>query len=53
MIAASVPRLITCRAGNRIGLPDILPLSFRKAITEPEKVTAPIATPKPISMRLI
>ena len=30
----------------------MLPLSFRKAITEPEKVIAPIATPSPISIRL-
>ena len=36
-----------------IGLPDMLPLSFRKAITSPEKVIAPIATPRPISIRLL
>ena len=35
-----------------IGFPDILPFSFRKAITEPEKVIAPMATPRPISIRL-
>ena len=43
---------MTCRSGSMIGLPDMLPLSFRKAITEPEKVIAPIATPSPISIRL-
>ena len=47
-----MPRLITCRSGSRIGLPDMLPLNLRKAITEPEKVIAPIATPRPISIRL-
>ena len=35
-----------------IGLPPILPFNFRNAITEPEKVIAPIATPSPISIRL-
>jgi hypothetical protein len=35
-----------------IGLPDMLPLSFRNAITDPEKVIAPMAMPSPISMRL-
>ena len=43
---------MTWRSGSRIGLPDMLPLSLRKAITEPEKVIAPIATPRPISIRL-
>ena len=32
--------------------PLMLPFSLRKAITEPEKVIAPIATPSPISTRL-
>ena len=44
---------MTCRSGSMIGLPDMLPLSFRKAITEPEKVIAPMATPSPISIRLL
>ena len=35
-----------------IGVPDMLPLSFANAITEPENVIAPIATPRPISIRL-
>ena len=43
---------MTCRTGSRIGLPDMLPFNLRKAITEPEKVIAPIATPSPISTRL-
>ena len=43
---------MTCRSGSRIGLPDMLPFSLRKAITEPEKVIAPIAAPRPISTRL-
>ena len=47
-----MPRLMTCRSGSRIGLPDMLPFNFRKAITEPEKVIAPMATPSPISIRL-
>ncbi len=34
-----------------IGEPDIFPASFKKAITEPLNVIAPIATPSPISTR--
>src|SRR5262245_39298222 len=45
-------RLIRCRAGRMIGLPDMRPLSLAKAITEPVKVMAPMATPSDISMRL-
>ncbi len=30
----------------------MLPFNLRKAITDPEKVIAPIATPSPISIRL-
>ena len=33
-----------------IGAPDIVPCSLAKAMTEPEKVMAPMATPSPISM---
>ena len=51
-MASAVPRLIQCRAGSRIGFPLMLPLSLRNAITDPEKVIAPIATPRPISTRL-
>ncbi len=50
MIAASVPRLMTWRAGSRIGEPLILPESLRKAMTEPENVIAPMAMPRPISI---
>ena len=35
-----------------MGDPDIIPLSFKKAITDPVKVIAPIAAPKDISIRL-
>ena len=35
-----------------IGEPDIIPLSFKKAIIEPEKVIAPTAAPIDISIRL-
>ena len=40
------------RAGRRIGAPLMRPESFRNAITEPVKVTAPMATPIDISTRL-
>ncbi len=33
------------RAGSRIGAPDMFPFSLAKAISEPVKVTAPMATP--------
>ena len=35
-----------------MGLPDMRPESLAKAITEPVKVTAPMATPSDISSRL-
>ncbi len=41
--------LIRCREGSRIGAPDIRPSSLAKAMTEPVKVIAPMATPTPIS----
>ena len=44
--------LIVWRCGSRIGLPDMRPSSFRKAMTEPVKVMAPIAAPSDISIRL-
>jgi hypothetical protein len=40
------------RCGSRIGLPPMRPESLRKAITLPENVIAPMATPSPISTRL-
>ena len=45
-------RLIICCPLNVIGAPDIIPLSFKKAIIDPEKVIAPIAAPKDISIKL-
>ena len=50
--ASASAMLMTWRAGNRIGLPDMRPESLRKAITEPEKVMAPMAAPSDISIRL-
>ena len=44
--------LMTWRAGSMIGAPLMRPDSFRNAITEPVKVSAPMATPSDISMRL-
>ncbi len=44
--ASSPARLSQWRAGSSIGLPPILPDSLPKAITEPEKVTAPIRMPR-------
>ncbi len=41
-----------CWNGKTIGLPLISPCSFRKAMTEPENVIAPMATPSDISTRL-
>ena len=43
---------MTCRPGSMMGLPLIFPFNFRNAITDPEKVIAPIARPSPISIRL-
>ena len=44
--------MIKCCPLNVIGAPDIIPLSFRNAIIDPEKVIAPIAAPKDISIKL-
>ena len=41
-----------CRAGRMMGAPLILPFSLAKAIREPAKVMAPMATPSDISTRL-
>ncbi len=43
---------MTWRAGSMIGAPLMRPESLRKAITEPVKVMAPMATPSDISIRL-
>ena len=50
--AAASARLMIWRPGSMIGLPLMRPDSFRNAITEPVKVTAPMATPSDISIRL-
>jgi len=50
--AAASARLMTWRPGSVIGLPLMRPESLRKAITEPVKVMAPMATPIDISIRL-
>ena len=42
----------TWRPGSMIGAPLMRPDSFMKAITEPVKVTAPMAAPIDISIRL-
>ena len=39
-------RFSQCRAGSSMGLPPMRPDSLPKAITEPEKVTAPIRMPR-------
>ena len=41
-----------CWPLNNIGDPDIIPLSLRNAIIDPVKVSAPIATPNDISIKL-
>ena len=50
--ASASPILMACRAGSKIGAPLMRPESFKKAITEPVKVMAPMATPSDISIRL-
>src|SRR5262249_17975683 len=44
--------LMAWRAGRMMAAPLMRPDNFRNAITEPVNVTAPIATPSDISMRL-
>ena len=51
-IQTSRAPLMRCLKGSKIGAPDILPFNLAKAITEPEKVIAPMAAPKPNSKRL-
>ena len=45
-------RLMKCWPLKTIGEPDIIPLNFKNAITEPENVTAPTAAPMDISIKL-
>ena len=49
-MATAMAMLMRWRAGKMIGAPDMLPLSLAKAITEPVKVTAPIAVPSESSI---
>ena len=44
--------LMRCRAGRMIGAPLMRPDNLAKAMTEPVKVSAPMATPSDISTRL-
>ena len=41
-----------CCPVNVMGAPDIIPLSFKKAIIDPENVIAPTAAPIDISIKL-
>ena len=50
--ASANPILMMWRPGSVIGLPLMRADNFRKAITEPVKVMAPMAAPSDISMRL-
>ncbi len=53
IITMPSPRFTQCWPAKRIGLPDILPDSFRKAMMEPVKVIAPTKVPMNSSMRLL
>ncbi len=44
--------LIGCCSGKTSGAPVTRPCNFAKATIEPVKVMAPIAVPRPISIRL-
>ena len=44
--------MIKCWPLKVIGDPDIIPRNFKNAIKEPEKVIAPIAAPRDISIKL-
>ena len=50
-MATAIRMFSRCRAGRMIGAPLILPFSLAKAITEPVKVTAPIARPSDNSIK--
>ncbi len=51
-MVSPINRFIKCCPLKVIGAPDIIPLSFKKAIIEPENVIAPMAAPKDISIKL-
>ena len=48
----NIMAFIACCPLKVTGDPDIIPCSFKNAITEPEKVIAPMAAPIDISIRL-
>ena len=50
--ATAMAMLMRWRPGSRIEAPLMLPFSLAKAISEPVKVTAPMATPSDSSIRL-
>ena len=52
IIETNIKALSGCWPLNVIGEPDIIPWSFKKAITEPENVIAPTAAPIDISIKL-
>ena len=52
MIDININAFNKCCPLKVIGAPDMMPLSFKKAIIEPENVIAPIAAPKDISIKL-
>ena len=52
MIVKPINKLIKCCPLKVIGAPDMIPRNFKKAMIEPEKVMAPIAAPKDISIKL-
>ena len=51
-IDININALTKCWPLKVIGAPDIIPWSFKKAMTDPEKVMAPTAAPIDISIRL-
>ena len=52
IIDIPINKFKTCCPVKVIGEPDIIPLSFKKAIIDPEKVIAPTAAPIDISTKL-
>ncbi len=52
MSSTASAMLMRWRLGSMMGLPDMRPSSFRNAMIEPVKVSAPMAAPSDISTRL-
>ena len=50
-MAAAIRMFTRWRAGRMMGAPDMFPFSLAKAMIDPEKVIAPMATPSDISIR--